>query len=243
MLCVVCSVARVVVVVLCCALLVAVVLFLFFVLSLKKQHCVYIQNDPVCFQQVSRVSRHNARVSRDTRSFCDGTHGRVLTRERRGKCHSVFLSLFLYDPLFSHVSLSLLTCLSANLSRCLCPSLFLSLSVSCRLSVFVLNDKDNDNEHSPSWLSLLHTALTCPKCHSCASLVPLGMKWFCNCAGDGEVFKRSVMCLYCVCLCVLVFDVVCCRCRRRVVGGVSVGVDALAVVLCAKTKCHVFAGT
>ena len=34
--------------------------------------------------------------------------------------------------------------------------------------------------------------------YSCASLVLLGMQWPCTCAGDGEVFKGSVMCFCCV---------------------------------------------
>ena len=34
--------------------------------------------------------------------------------------------------------------------------------------------------------------------YSYASLVPFGMKWACSCAGDGEVLKRSVICLCCV---------------------------------------------
>ena len=41
---------------------------------------------------------------------------------------------------------------------------------------------------------------------------PLGMRRACIRAGDGVVLKRSVMCLRCVCLCVLVCDVVCCLC-------------------------------
>ena len=53
--------------------------------------------------------------------------------------------------------------------------------------------------------------------HNCASLVPLGVKWACICAGNGCcVLYVSV----CVSMC----------CLRCVVGCVSVGVDALAVV-------------
>ena len=33
---------------------------------------------------------------------------------------------------------------------------------------------------------------------SCASLVPLGVKWACICAVDGELSKGSAMRLYCV---------------------------------------------
>ena len=49
----------------------------------------------------------------------------------------------------------------------------------------------------------------------CASLVPLGMKWACFCAGDGEVFQGSVMCHCCAVFVrvgiYLTCDVVCCR--------------------------------
>ena len=68
--------------------------------------------------------------------------------------------------------------------------------------------------------------------NSCASLVPLGMKWACICAGDGEVFEGIVMCLCCVCLCVLMCVNMCCsmlsllsslccwlrQCWRRCIG-------------------------
>ena len=44
--------------------------------------------------------------------------------------------------------------------------------------------------------------------YSCASLMPLGMKWACVCAGDGEVFRSRPVSVLCVFVRVGMSDVV-----------------------------------
>ena len=131
---------------------------------------------------------------------------------------------------------------------CVCVCLFsyvsvFSLSFSCQVSPSLLND--NDNDHSFIQVSV-QKALTCSEgrahgpwprpCfgritramqeklvfrYSCATLVPLGMKWASTCAGDGEVFEGNVLCVSvgmgcfgggCCCGCLL------CQCCCRCVG-------------------------
>ena len=62
---------------------------------------------------------------------------------------------------------------------------------------------------------------------SCASLVPLGMKWACSCAGDGECACKEMFCVMCLCLCVLV----CIDCVMQCVVIVVVVVLLVASVL------------
>ena len=140
------------------------------------------------------------------------------------------------------------------LSSSTIPS-FSSFVLSLSLSLLFLSSLSNDdNDHSSSRFSLCTHGPDLAECQStwavahsllaehvaehvrimqkqlswynCASLVPLGMKWACICAGNG----------YCVWWCLVVFggvSVLLCVsmcCLSCVVGCVSIGVDALAVV-------------
>ena len=90
-------------------------------------------------------------------------------------CLFLFLSFFSSLTLFSHVSLSFHVCLFSCLS--LCPLNALYVVCCCTYS---------------------HHARKSSK-DSCASLVPLGMKWACMCAEKRMCLVWcGVMCLYCV---------------------------------------------
>ena len=175
----------------------------------------------------------------------EGTHGSVL----KVVAPSLSISPFLLVSL----SLFLRSCVSL-LSH---VSLFLSLSAHLSFSFFLFSlsnsVNNNDNDRSSSWLSL-YTAMTCPECRTAWPLAhslsgehvrimqgTIVQVFLCmpraTCNEVGLYLKRKnnvrgVVCLCCVCLCVLLRDVVCCHCCRRcAVGGVSVGVDALACVV------------
>ena len=154
----------------------------------------HAENHPCVGSKRLRVYRQNARMCSTCARFAS-THGSVLNvhtetfstnTRRRGKGRRVVMgvlfSLFLSSLLFFSL-----------------PALVLSL--------FSLSN--NDNDHSTSWSLCVHTALTCLSVrvpvpwlipclanmfisckkqlsrHNCASLVPLGMKWTCICAGNG----------------------------------------------------------
>ena len=80
---------------------------------------------------------------------------------------------------------------------------------------------------SPFWPNMFASCKKQLSWHKCASLVPLGMKWACICAGI-ECCVWLCVGGVSMCQCVSACDSVCCL--RCVVGCVNVGVDALAVV-------------
>ena len=140
------------VVVWCCVLVGVVVVVvvclcvLFFVFCGKTALCVHSKRSRLYFRNAP-VSAIKKRPCHIRHGRFDGTHGSVLKVHKgasRADCLSVCLSVCvsLYFSLPFSLSLT-----SLSLSR---RSLF--LSVSCRLSLSVLND--NDKEHSCSWLSL-----------------------------------------------------------------------------------------
>ena len=101
------------------------------------------------------------------------------------------------------------------------------LSLSLSISPLLLSPlSNNDNDHSSSRLSLsVNTALTCQSVrvhgpwsipcwptmfaackkqlswYNCASLVPLGMKWACICAGNGCCVWWCLVVLLCGSMC------------------------------------------
>ena len=163
---------------------------------------------PVCrFKKSPCVGSKGLRVYRQNARMCSTcarlarTHGGLLNLHTGGL--SLSLSLFLSSFLISLVlsSFSLLSFSSFVL---------FSFSFSALFSlVFPLSNDDNGHSSSRLSLSLYNTALTClsvrvrglwpilcwlnmfASCkkqlswHSCANLVPLGMKWACICAGNG----------------------------------------------------------
>ena len=102
-------------------------------------------------------------------------------------CLFLFLSFFSSLTLFSHVSLFSCLSLSFHVSLFSCLSLFMSVSLSAQCTVCCV---------------LLYMFASCKKLlskDSCASLVPLGMKWACMCAEKRMCLVWcGVMCLCCV---------------------------------------------
>ena len=180
--------------------------------------------------------------TKSTCAFCRYTRRRfwTYTRKRFEPTHGKPLSLLSFSLSSSSLpsfSFSFSSSLSARHSFFLWSFLFsYFFCLQSALCVSVLND--NDNDRSSSWLSLytwLWLALSARvrglwpiPCwanmfasrtkqlsrYSCASLVPLGMKWAWICVGNG--------CCVCVWLCLVMFgcDGMCCL--RCVVGCVSV---------------------
>ena len=133
-------------------------------------------------------------------------------------CLARAVSRFLSLSLFFYLSppLSLFSQFSFS-------TLFSSLSFSCHLSLSVLNDNNNIHSFSRLSLSLCPQSLDFPwtlaqslfgellasrrtnlSSYSCASLIPLGMKWACTCTGDVIVLVPVLWCA-CVVLCCVVF--------------------------------------
>ena len=84
-----------------------------------------------------------------------------------------------------------------------------------------------------------------------ASLVPLGMKWACTCAGDGDV---AVVCLWCGVVCCLwcaafCCAVLCCVASWRALSCRVAGLSSLCCLLCVccvvykKKRCYVHDGS
>ena len=171
------------------------------------------------------------------RAFC------TYTRKRFEPTHGDVLNLHTGSLSLSLLYFSLSLVLSSFSLPSFSSYVLFSFSFSALFSlVFPLSNDDNDHSSNRLSLSLsVNTALTClsvrvrgqwpipcwsnmfASCkkqlsrYSCASHVPLGMKWACICVGNE----------CCVWLCVGGVSMCCLRC---VVGCVSVGVDALAVV-------------
>ena len=183
---------------------------------------------PCILSKRSRVCRQNARVAQDTGVL------KIHTAASRADCLSVCLSLLIFISLLIHISLllSLFTTLVSQLSL-----LFSLILLPC---LRFLSLHDDDNIHSFARLSVCPQSPGFPKtlvqccladllasrrknlsCYSCASLVPLGMKWACphwRCACD------------CACACAcgvpLLFCVVWCCCARRGVVWSELCADA-----------------
>ena len=82
----------------------------------------------------------------------------------------------------------------------------------------------------PCWANMQETVVQVFLCKLRSASNEVGLS-LCCISEDGEVCKRNVLCVFCACWHVLICDVVCCHCCGRcVVGCVSVGVDAMAVV-------------
>ena len=187
-LCVVCVCVRVVCVVVVSVRVVVVVAVdvavcvRFFLSCIEERSRVYVQNAPLCTFKTP--------VSHFTWERLERTHGSVL------------------KVVAPSLSPSLLVSLSSHLS------LFLSLLISHSFSSHSTTDlNNNDNDRSSNWVSLytwpylaegqsawVNMFASSKKLlsqDSCASLVPLGMKWACICAERKNVLG-GVVCLCCV---------------------------------------------
>ena len=202
-------------------------------LALKKRSPVYVQNSPVCTFKTP--------ASHWTRCVLNVPTGAFWTYTR--------------ESLSPSSRVSLLSCVSLFLSRSLSLSLLVSLCLLSALSLSLSVLNNNDNDRSSSWHSLYTRPnlalrarvrgpwpIPCPvnmfaSCKellskdSFASLLPLGMKWACICAGKKNMLGVVCRDVSVLCVCGLLCDVVCYQYSRRcAVSCVSVGVDALAVV-------------
>ena len=220
----------------------------------RKQRCEYIHIVSVCTVKTLHVCAVKTPVSYVTQAFWrhsrerfDSTHGSVLNVHTGAisMYRSLSLSLSLSDlslsSIFIFISL-LLSLFAALFSQLSLLILFSLILLSC-LSLFRISMKmtmitrtvgslySQLSWHGPWPLPCLtkcsHHAHRVCLCVSCASLVPLAVKWACTCTGDGDmrvlvlvlccgvpgsfsmrvagrVSCRVVSCLLCCCLCVVV---------------------------------------